>query len=98
MSGSTGSNDCPAGSMRIETEAACRTAAMAVGKTVNPPDFVGTYSYYPRGCYLWGGSTFSNAYFNFHPDGAGNSAARLLCAAATTGTPLRAPLQVYISI
>ena len=98
MSGAEGSNECPAGSARIQTEAACRIAAVAVGKTVGTPDFVGTYSYYPRGCYLWGVPSYSYAWLNSHPVGAGNSAARLLCTAATTGAPLRAPMYKYLFI
>ncbi len=88
VSGAAGSNDCPAGSARIEAEAACRTAAAAAGKTPLSP-FVGTYATCPRGCYY---DTFGNyAYFNTHAVGAGRSTARLLCAAVTTGAPLRAP-------
>ncbi len=80
MSGAAGSNECPAGSVRIETEAACRTAAAAAGKTV-PSSFVETDPEYPRGCY----SSTNIAWFNAHAVGAGDSNARLLCAAATTG-------------
>ncbi len=78
-----GSNACPAGSVRIETEAACRTAAAAAGKTLGP-NFVETAPTYPRGCYYTSGNY---AYFNAHAVGAGDSLARLLCAAATTGAP-----------
>ncbi len=82
MSGAAGSNECPAGSARIVTEAACRTAVTAAGKT-----FAGveTRSTYPRGCYYTGGNT---AYFNAHAVGAGNSYYQPLCAALTTGAPL----------
>ncbi len=52
VSGAAGSNECPAGSTRIEAEAACRIAAAAAGKTV-PSSFVETDPTYPRGCYLW---------------------------------------------
>ncbi len=87
VSGAAGSNECPAGSVRIETEAACRTAATAAGKTVGS-SFVETYPDSPRGCYY---VTFSNnAFFNTHAVGAGWSAAQLLCTAlATTGAPLK---------
>ncbi len=82
VSGVAGRNECPAGSARIATEAACRTAAAAAGKSVGW-DFVGTYSREPRGCY---DSYFSNtAYFNTHAVGAGHSHFQLLCAAATAG-------------
>jgi hypothetical protein len=83
--GAPGSNACPAGSVRIEAEAACRTAAAAAGKTVGS-GFVGTYPDEPRGCYYFTGDNY--AFFNAHAFGAGNSDAQLLCAAAvTTGAP-----------
>ncbi len=88
VSGAAGSNECPAGSVRIETAAACGTAAAAAGKTAGSP-FVANDSIFPRGCYH---TTSSNAaYFNTHAVGAGLSYAQLLCAAlaATTGAPLR---------
>jgi hypothetical protein len=81
VSGAAGSNACPAGSVRIETEAACRTAVAAAGKTFG---FVETVSYIPRGCYHYTGSNY--VYFNAHAVGAGNSDAQLLCA-VTTGAP-----------
>ncbi len=87
VSGAAGSNECPAGSARIETEAACRTAAAAAGKTPDPSLFVETEPDYPRGCYYY--SIDNYAYFNTHAVGAGSSGSRLLCAAlATTGAPL----------
>ncbi len=82
VSGAAGSNECPAGSVRIETEAACRTAVAAAGMTFV---FVETYPDYPRGCYYNTGG--SNAFFNTHAVGAGRSYTQLLCAAAT-GAPL----------
>ncbi len=85
VSGAARSNECPAGSVRIETEAACRAAMTAAGKTVPSTGFVETISNYPRGCYYNTGS--DNAYFNTHAVGAGNSNTQLLCAAATTGAP-----------
>jgi hypothetical protein len=85
LSGAAGSNECPAGSVRIETEAACRTAATAAGKTVDPRYFVETTPSFPRGCYY---STISDfAYFNPDAVGAGWSTRQLLCAAVTTGAP-----------
>jgi hypothetical protein len=87
VSGAAGSNECPAGSARIETEAACRTAAAAAGKTPSTSTsspFVVTSSYFPRGCYY---TSTNNAYFNAHAVGAGYST-QLLCAAlVTTGAP-----------
>jgi hypothetical protein len=87
VSGASGSNECPAGSVRIETEAACRTAAAAAGKPEGSSSypFVDSYVNYPRGCFYE--TTSSNAWFNTHAVGAGYSA-QLLCAAATTGAPL----------
>jgi hypothetical protein len=87
VSGADGSNECPAGSVRIEAEAACRTAAASAGK---PFAAVGTYATYPRGCYIW--TTNNKAYFNPHAVGAGEASSQLLCAlATTTGAPPRAP-------
>jgi hypothetical protein len=88
LSGAAGSNVCPAGSVRIETEAACRTAAVAAGKIAGSTSFpfVETRPDDPRGCY----HTTDNAYFNPHAVGAGSSDTRLLCAAVTTaGAPLK---------
>jgi hypothetical protein len=82
-SGADGSNSCPAGSVRIETQAACRTAAAAAGKTAGAP-FAVAFSTDPRGCYYF--TSDNSAYFNTHPVGAGYSTARLLCAAVTGPT------------
>ncbi len=92
VSGAAGSNACPAGSARIEAEAACRTAAVAAGKTVGST-FVETDSRWPKGCYYY---STNNAFFNAHAVGAGYSM-QLLCAAVTTGAPLMraAALRVY---
>ncbi len=89
VSGDRGSNTCPAGSVRIVTEAACRTAAAAAGKTVSS-DFVETSPNFPRGCYYYT-SGIGYAYFNTDAVGAGNSNTQLLCAAlaTTTGAPLK---------
>jgi hypothetical protein len=84
VSGAAGSNECPAGAVRIEAEEACRTAAAAAGKTFSR---VETSLAYPRGCYYVTGNT---AFFNTHAVGAGFSSARLLCAAVvTTGARAR---------
>ena len=88
MSGDRGSNACPAGSVRIETEAACRTAMTATGKTESSAYvFVETAPDYPRGCHYYNSS--NNVYFNPHPVGAAKSGYQLLCAAVTTGAPPR---------
>ncbi len=82
--GAAGSNECPAGSWRIETEAACRTAVAAARKTAASP-FVETTSFRPRGCY-YDPTLFANyVYLNTHPVGAGSSYHQLLCA---TGAPV----------
>ncbi len=86
VSGAAGSNECPAGSVRIETEAACRTAAAAAGKTFS---FVETYSNFPRGC-IYDYNDYVAA-FNTHAVGAGHFRLQLLCAAIVTyGAPLHA--------
>ncbi len=82
VSGAAGSNECPAGSTRIATEAACRTAGAAAGKTIPVFYFVATESAFPRGCYF---TSSNSAHFNTHAVGAGRTNAQLLCAAATTG-------------
>ncbi len=83
--GADGSNACPAGSVRIETELACRIAAAATNM-IPGSSFVGTWSVYPRGCYY--NTYYDNAYFNTDPVGAGNSRGQLLCARSTTGAPI----------
>jgi hypothetical protein len=80
VSGAAGSNECPAGSVRIETEDACRSAAAAAGKTYG---YVGTWTIFPGGCFYQVND--NNAFFNTEVVGAANPNAQLLCAAATTG-------------
>jgi hypothetical protein len=84
VSGAASSNECPAGSLRIEAEAACRTAAAAAGKTPGST-FGGSWRQYPRGCYF---TSTNVAYFNTHAVGAGDPSVQLLCAVATTGAPI----------
>ncbi len=84
VSGADGGNECPAGAVRIETEAACRAAAAAAGKTPYQT-FVTTESSYPRGCYAYR----NYAYLNADAVGDGHPAAQLLCAVVTTGAPPR---------
>ncbi len=84
--GAAGSNECPAGSVRIEAEAACRTAVAAAGKTPGSP-FVQASSSSPRGCYYAPDLYFNYAYLNTHPVGAGYSNTRPLCGSVTTGAP-----------
>jgi hypothetical protein len=80
VSGAAGSNECPAGFVRIATEAACCTAAAAAGKTFTGMD---SFQSFPRGCFY---TSDNRAWFNTHAVGAGYSM-QLLCAAATTGAP-----------
>ncbi len=87
VAGAAGSNECPAGSVRIEAEAACRIAAAAAGKTASTSTslpFVQTYATWPRGCYY---TSTNTAYFNTHAVGAGYSALLLCAALDTTGAP-----------
>ncbi len=94
VSGASGSNECPAGSVRIEAEAACRIAATAAGKTPASFGFVATWPTSPRGCYY--GNLFDTSYFNTHAVGAGDSFSQLLCAAVTTGAPHAASMRVRV--
>jgi hypothetical protein len=88
VAGADGSNECPAGSARIESEAACRTAAAAAGKTPGTSSpFVEKRYDILRGCYYWTDS--NKAFFNTHAVGCvgvSGHGVRLLCAA--TGAPL----------
>jgi len=82
--------------VRIETEAACRTAAGAAGKAVGWK-FLKTNATYPSGCYYdW----FNMAYFNTDPVGGSSLSYTLLCAAVTTtGAPdrcARTRINIYI--
>jgi hypothetical protein len=80
VSGAVGSNECPAGSVRIEAEDACRSAATAAGMHVGN-GFVETTSARPRGCYYWTDNNY--AYVNNDAVGAGYSRRQLLCAVIT---------------
>jgi hypothetical protein len=92
VSGASGSNECPAGSQQIETEAACRTAVAAARKTEGSP-FVETSSFKTRGCYFVTGPQ-NFAFLNAHAVGAGYSYYQLLCTTVTTGAPPHAPMRV----
>ncbi len=80
VSGASGSNECPAGSVRIEDEAACRAAVILAGKSANP-SFVQTNAFVPRGCYYTTG--LNSAYLNTDAAGAGHLGSQLLCAVIT---------------
>ena len=80
VSGAAGSNECPAGSVRIETQAACSAAATAVGRSFN---LVVTSSSDPRGCAYSTMSLITNrAYFNADAVGTGEPGLQLLCSGA----------------
>jgi hypothetical protein len=85
VAGASGSNECPVGSVWIETEAACRTAVTATGKTASSY-FARTNSTEPRGCYYYTGGNGSIAFFSNQSVGAGRSVAQPLCA-VTIGAP-----------
>jgi hypothetical protein len=94
VSGAEGSNECPAGSVRIETEAACRNAVAATGMTFRA---MVNESSLPPGCYYL--IFMDYAWFNPHAVGAGDSGTRfrLLCAATTTsGAPLPLPMRAHL--
>jgi hypothetical protein len=83
VSGDVDSNVCPVGSVRIEAEDACRTAATATGKTFRSA--VSEFTS-PRGCFYSILSVF--AYLNTHRVGAGDANSQLLCAVgASAGAP-----------
>ena len=69
------SNTCPEGSARIETEAACQTAASAMGLAYGSSS-LGDRGY-PKGCFVYNGD--GKAYFNPHRDGGGDLQRRPLC-------------------
>ena len=75
--GSAGSNACPTGSMRIDTAAACRSAAAALGRSWGSS---GPWDTYPKGCFYQ-----SEVYFNTHATGSSSAYTQPLCFA---GAPL----------
>ena len=89
MYGAFSSNECPAGSARIETATGCRAAADAAGRAYSPTSL--NVNYAPRGCYVTGSAVF----LNVHATGSFDPTARLLCYTGTavftpapTGEPL----------
>ncbi len=78
-----GSNECPAGSVRIETNSACSEAGYDIGI---PTEMSWTSPDMPRGCFYYINNKVM--WFNDHAVGTGNSGHQLLCAAVTTGAPL----------
>ena len=76
MIGVHNSNTCPDGSEKMQTSAACSTAATNYGKTFNRQD---SWTNYPGGCFWNHNEQF---YFNTHT-GAGTSLAKPLCSTET---------------
>jgi hypothetical protein len=89
VSGYDGSNECPVFSVRIEAEAACRTAVTAAGKTPGSNFVMTNYGGGPWGCYF--NNMNNDAYFNAHAAGSGYSGRsnRMLLCAAVTGARVR---------
>jgi hypothetical protein len=89
-SGAAGSNDCPAGYVRIMSEAECRAAAVAKGKVQCDPGFVLTASTLPRGC-MYGTGGNDCVMLNTDLNGAGFADANYqfftLCAGAPPYVP-----------
>ncbi len=81
MYGTVNGNTCPAGAARIATEAACQTAASAMGLAYGSSR---TDSTYPKGCYRW--SDDGAVYFNPHATGGADAQSQpLCCGSAPTG-------------
>ncbi len=94
MYGAFDSNECPAGSARIETATGCRAAANAAGRGYSPTSL--NVSSIPRGCYV----TSLAVFLNEHATGDADTTSRLLCYTGTavftpapTGEPLRSRLR-----
>ena len=84
VDGADNTNACPSGSSKIVSEAACASAAAAVGRTYSGSL---TDAIRPSGCYTATGVTTSSVFFNADPTGAANAITRPLCAgAAATST------------
>jgi hypothetical protein len=83
VAGGVFSNECPAASVRIVTEAACRAAASAARLTQGSP-FAGSWPYWPKGCYY--SIVTGTAFLNTDPVGAACPSYPLLCA-KQTGAP-----------
>ena len=75
--GGASANVCPASFFRLDTEAACASAAAIAGKAFGGSV---TLSGLPGGCY-WV-TLGSTVYYNTHATGAANVYAQLLCAGA----------------
>ncbi len=92
VSGAEGSNECPAGSVQIETEAACRNAVAATGMTFRA---MVTESSLPPGCFYL--ISMDDVWFNANAAGYSGTRFRLLCAATTTsGAPLPLPMCAHV--
>ncbi len=75
--GSSNSSECPADFGRITTEDACRTAALAAGKTYfGPPEAIADR---PGGCF-WNEENGQSVFLNSDPAGSAYPRRLLLCA------------------
>ena len=83
MYGTLNGNTCPAGAARIATEAACQTAASAMGLAYGSSS---TDSTYPKGCYRW--SDDGAVYFNPHATGGANAQSQPLCSGSSVAGTL----------
>ena len=82
--GAFNSSDCPVGYTRIESEAACVSAAAIVGKTWKHSE---SKSDLPTGCFWFNLSPWTGVYLNTHPTGSGDGSSQPLC---TGGAPVPA--------
>ncbi len=71
------SNGCPVGYTRIESEAACVSAAASVGKTWKYRE---SKSDRPKGCFFCDNIFHLGVYFNTHSTGSGDGSSQPLCA------------------
>jgi hypothetical protein len=75
MNGTLNTSSCPTGSEPIRTEAACKTAALAMGRSYDSSSSSGKY---PKGCYLRTGGN-GRVSFNPHATGGVEAQSRPLC-------------------
>ena len=93
VAGAIGTNVCPAGSTRIDTESLCMQASASYGQPYDPDFTTWPSAAHPRGC--MGGINAGKVYFNPTPTGQGNSKFAPLCyrgnpVAPTTALPITA--------
>ncbi len=88
QTGPANSNQCPASSERIVTEAACKTAAAAAGKSWKQISY---NAFYPAGCYIYSLAPETYVILNTHETGAASRYAQLLCATKAISAPSSHP-------